>query len=309
MIAYDQLSQIIPPDQALANKALATSMSWITGISSLTLPKFAAIVANVQTTSGLSLINAQTSPVSAESANVILNTLATGTGQNGTITISDVLGTAAGVVSANAMINTVSILNNMLLANLTSIYSDMANTVNGDYGPLSGPIVIPTGPAQGAYANANIAFTGNISNISGGSGLIPAAEQEIAKVIAAYPADTALLNNDWASMLTQLDLEAATQKSATLNFNQLIANSTTSIYGFISALPTYGLGTQVGGPNEYLQAVADTTTLGGQAIVATLRQGQSNLKATPIGTTSKIPVNPTPPLPKATLSNAQYPYP
>ena len=110
-------------------------------------------------------------------------------------------------------------------------------------------------------------------------------------------------------MLTQLDLEAATQKSATLNFNQLIANSTTSIYGFISALPTYGLGTQVGGPNEYLQAVADTTTLGGQAIVATLRQGQSNLKATPIGTTSKIPVNPTPPLPKATLSNAQYPYP
>jgi hypothetical protein len=45
----DQLSQMIPPDQALANKALAVSMLQITNISTLSLPAFATVVANVQT--------------------------------------------------------------------------------------------------------------------------------------------------------------------------------------------------------------------------------------------------------------------
>jgi hypothetical protein len=309
MIAYDQLSQIIPPDQALANKALATSMSWITGISSLTLPKFAAIVANVQTTSGLPLISSQTSPVSAESANIILSTLATGTGQNGTITLSDLLGTAAGTVSANVMINTVSTINSLNLANLTAIYNYMLNTVNGDYGPLSGPIVIPTGPAHGTYSNANVAFTGNSGNTSSGIGLIPSAQHEIANVISSYPKETTSLNDNWASIMRQLNLEATNQKMANLNFNQLIGNSTTSIYGFVFALPTYGMSSQAGGPNQYLQAVANTDTLSGQAIIATLRQGQSNLKSTAIGTNSQIPGNPNPLIPQATLSSSQYTYP
>ena len=313
MIAYDQLSQIIPPDQALANKALGTSMAWITGIASLTLPKLAAIVANVQTTAGLPLINAQTSPVSSATANIILQTLATGTGQYGTIQISDLLGTAAGTVSANAMINTVSTFSKINLSNLTGIYNNMANTVNGVYGdPITGPIIIPTGPAQGNYTNADEAFLGNVGNISNATsniGLIPSAEKEISNIMSTNSSNVEILNNNWGAMLSQLNTEAKVQTQANLKFNELIGNSTTSIYSFVFSLPSYGSSTYVGGPNQYLQAVADATTLSGQAIIGTLRQGQSNLKARPIGTSNQIPVDPSPPLPKATLSPAQYPYP
>lgn len=44
MIALDRLQQIIPADQALANKALATSLAQVGGISKLTLQQFSVLV-------------------------------------------------------------------------------------------------------------------------------------------------------------------------------------------------------------------------------------------------------------------------
>jgi hypothetical protein len=53
MIAYDRLSQIIPPDMALANKALQVSLQQISGISEMNLPTLANTVSVMQTTKDL----------------------------------------------------------------------------------------------------------------------------------------------------------------------------------------------------------------------------------------------------------------
>jgi hypothetical protein len=203
----------------------------------------------------------------------------------------------------------------------------MLNTVNGTYvihvpnpaydpdlppGPgnleyLGWKVVVPSGPGAGTYAlyttpalAINAAFT---------NGLIPAVQSVIAGFSGSNPTQYASLNSNWSNIVNQLNLEKSIQTKANLNFANLVPNSTSSIYGFVLSLPSYGQDTSVGGTNQYIQAVADKTTLGGQAIIGTLRQGQSNVSGTGIGTNSNVPVAANPPPPTATLTPAQYPYP
>jgi len=172
--AYDNLSLMIPPEIALANKALAVSMQGITNISTLTLPALASAAANVQTTFGLPVVSAQTSAVSPATANTLLATAGSGTGQNNTVLINNVMGTAAGTVMTNALSNTTSIISKLPVQGLAQVYQDMYKTVTGVYGnPITGPVVIPSGPAAGTYpaaTAANLAFTTAASGTTAATG-------------------------------------------------------------------------------------------------------------------------------------------
>jgi len=299
MIAYDRLSQIIPADQALAAKALATSLQQIAGITNMSLPVLANTVSQLQTTNNLPLVSALTQAVPANVANVFINS-AGGTGTNNTVLIIDILGTAAGTVHTQALTNTVAQFNTMNLISLTSTYTTMANVVNGDYGdPITGPVVILTGPYANTYTNADDAF---------GNALIPGAQSEISNTVAAYPTQVTTLNQDWGNMANQLVLEQNQQANANLNFSELQANSTSSIYGFIQSLPSYGADTTEGGTTQFLESVANLTDFTGQSIVASLRQtiNQTVLNAAGIQTNSNIPSDPNPPLPQANLIPATY---
>jgi hypothetical protein len=314
MTALDRLSQIIPPDQALANKALSVALQQITNISSLNLPRLANAVSNVQTNFGLPLVNAQTSAVDPAVANSLVNTLGTGSGPSGTITINDSMGIAAGVVVANAIANTITLINSMDLSDLVSIYNDIQATASGTYGPPEGPIIIATGPAVGTYDNINAAFSGQMANMTsnsaGGNGLIPSVNSNvIPTLITTYPSQTANLNTNWNNMMTQLNSEKTIQESASVQFANLLPNSNPAIYSFVISIPSYGQDTSANSSFQYLESVADLTTLGGQSLVAALRQGQTNINATGIATTSNVPVDPNPPPPEAALTPSQYPYP
>ena len=299
MIAYDRLSQIIPADQALANKALATSLQQIAGITNMTLPVLANTISNLQTTSNLPLVTAQTQAVPANVANVFINS-AGGTGNNNTVLIIDILGTAAGTVHTRALTNTVSQFSTMNLVSLTSTYQTMSNVVTGIYGnPITGPVIITTGPYANTYANATVAFS---------NALIPGAQSEISNIVVGYPTQVTTLNQDWTDMANQLVLEQNQQANANLNFSQLQANSNSSIYGFIQSLPQYGADTTEGGTTQFLEAVADLTDFTGESIVASLRQTQNQrvLTAAGIQTNSNVPVAPNPPPPQANLIPATY---
>lgn len=313
MTALDKLSQIIPPDQALANKALSTALQQITNISSLNLPRLANAVSNVQTNFGLPLVNAQKTAVDPAVANNISNTLGVGSGTNGTLTIDDSMGIAAGFVVTSAFNNVITLVNSIDLSNLANIYTDMTATANGSYGPATGPITILTGPAAGTYDNIDAAFSGQEANANagtGGNGLIPSVNSNvIPNIIAAYPSQTTSLNSNWGNMMTQLNTEKKVQQSATIDFANLTPGSNPPIYSFVLSLPQYGQDTAANGAFQYLESVADLTNLTGQTLVAALRQGQSNIATTGIATTSNVPVNPNPPPPEATLTKSQYPYP
>lgn len=299
MIAYDRLSQIIPADQALANKALATSLQQIAGITNMTLPVLANTISNLQTTSNLPLVTAQTQAVPANVANVFINS-AGGTGNNNTVLIIDILGTAAGTVHTQALTNTVAQFSTMNLVSLTSTYQTMSNVVTGIYGnPITGPVIITTGPYANTYANATVAFS---------NALIPGAQSEISNIVVGYPTQVTTLNQDWTDMANQLVLEQNQQANANLIFSQLQANSNSSIYGFIQSLPQYGADTTEGGTTQFLEAVADLTDFTGESIVASLRQTQNQrvLTAAGIQTNSNVPVAPNPPPPQANLIPATY---
>ena len=311
MIALDRLSQIIPADQALANKALSVSMQGITGITNLTLPGLASTVANVQTNFGLPAVNAQTSAVSANTAAYFNNNLAKGSGPNGTLVIEDILGTAAGYVSTDAMTSTVSTLATMNTAYLLSCYTTMYNCITGVYTDATDPtqvlVVIPAGlpgaGTYGPYATANLAINDAFT-----TGLIPATNSAIANVVSAYPTQTTTLNTNFTNMINQLVKEKNLQTKANLDFAQLIANSQESIYGLVFALPGYGQDTQVGGTAQFFESLAVMTNLSGQSIVAVLRQGQTSIAGTGVGTNNNIPAAGAP-APQAPLIPSQYPYP
>lgn len=300
MIALDRLQNIIPPDQALANKALATSLKQIGGINNLSLPQLSLAVGAVQTTRDLPEITALTEATPPSVANYYINSLATGTGTNDNILVTDILGTAGGFVSAPALTETLDILSGMNTTDLADIYDVMSDVVNGVYGdPIIGPVVIPSGPYAGTYTDANDVFS---------TQLIPAAQTEIGAIVGLYVSEVARLNTLWDSMADQLVLEAGLQSAANLVFADLTANQKSSIYGFIYSLPSYGLDTKQGGITQFLESVCDLTTFTGQSVIACLRQAQNQraLGTAGIVVSSKIPAEPDPPPPEAVLIPSEY---
>jgi hypothetical protein len=300
MIALDRLQQIIPADQALANKALATSLAQIGGIGQLSLEQLAAVTVAQQTTRNLPLVSDLQEPVPIAVANYFTNTLANGTGPDGTIVVMDLLGTAAGWISTDAFVETVQIMSSMNLTTLASIYTVMLEVVQGVYGdPVLGPVIIPSGPYAGTYTDANDVFS---------TVLIPAASAEITALVGSYPTQTSRLNQLWNSVAAQIVRERSLQSSANLVFADLQANQRNSVYGFVYGLPEYGIDTQVGGINQLIQGVADLVTFTGQCIVACMREGQNQqtLNDSGIVVSNQIPDQPAEPPPRANLLPSTY---
>lgn len=330
MIAYDRLSQIVPADQALASKALATSLQQIAGITNMTLPVLANTTTNLQTTNNLPLISNLSNAVPSAVANYYSNI--TGSGGN-TVVVCDILGIAAGYQVTNNFINTVSTLGDTNTANLTTIYQTMHSVVGNVYGdPVMGPVTIPAGnPAAGTYY-ANIGNVGNVSNVviataadnaftgsagddgmgnvlpATGPGLFSVAYPEIANIASTSPGQVASLNSYFNSMATQVIKEKSLQVTAQIDFANLVPNNSPSVYSLIYSLPTYGQQTEQGGMAQFWEGIADITTFTGQAIVATLREGVNKalLGGAGIQTNALVPSDPNPPLAQANLIPGTY---
>jgi hypothetical protein len=304
MITYERLSKIIPADQALACKAMTVSLQQIKNIDTLSSPQLATAFVGTVTTKDLDQINALTTAVPANVAAYYTNTYATGTGTGNTLVLTDLLGAAVGVTYIDQLNNVVATLNSLsnvgALANLTSIYSRMANTVNGVYGnAVTGPVTIPTGYAAGTYANADVAFS---------NALISNAVVEIGNIVTAYPTQTTSLNSEFNTMAQKVITESNNLNLATINIAALTTDDRGPVMSFVESLPTYGVNKEQNGPTWFLEQVADLTTLGGQAIVGCLREGQNLavLNNIGIGVDTSIPSQPSSPNPVANLIPSTY---
>jgi len=314
MIAYDRLSQIVPADQALASKALATSLQQIAGITNMTLPVLANVVTNLQTTNNLPQISALTQAVPSSVATYLSNIAGT---DGVSVGVCDVLGIAAGYQVTDYFINTVSTLANTNVANLTSIYSTMNSVVGNVYGDsINGPVTIPGGqPAAGTYY-----ATGNVGNVTAtaadaaitgsggdtpptGPGLIPVAQIEIGNISNSSSAQVSTLNSYFTSMSAQVVQEQTLQTAAQIDFANLIPNNSPTVYSLVYNLPSYGRQNKQGQMAQFWEGVANIDTFTGQAIVATLREGVNGTVLTNAGiqTNAVVPSDPNPPLAQANL--------
>lgn len=288
MIAYDRLSQIIPSDMALANKALQVALQQISGITNLSLPTLATTVSAMESiANSLPLINQQTTPIGYDTRAYYLNVLgASGTGECNTYLTIDFLGTAAGHNIGTPLDNTTRILETMNTTYLQSCYQTMLNCLNGDYTveipdpapppppdpPLAStwevtiPPGLPGAGTYGPYATAALAVNDAFTN-----GLIPATQAELVSLVAAYPVQCATMNSNFQTICQQMNQEQDAQTRAGLEWGNyyanLQANTQSSTMGFIFGLPAYGQDTIEGGAAQFIQNIADYTSITGTITV------------------------------------------
>lgn len=287
MIAYDKLSQIIPSDLALANKALQVALQQITGLPNMTLATLGAAVKAQNTNKGLPAINQQTRAVSPSTKTYLLTQLGRGTGPCGSITTMDMLGTAAGWKVAGNLTSTASQLSTMNTTTLQSGYQNVINCMSGAYdyhipNPSYPPTlpqylgwacIVPSGLGAGDYRTYTTQADARNAAIAG---IIAAIQGYLPTLVATYPSQTTLMNSNFGNICEQMGNEQDLQYRAGLRFGDfyanLTANSQTAIFSFAMSLPSYGQDTQQGGTAQYLEAIADynpfvgTITLGSKTI-------------------------------------------
>jgi hypothetical protein len=221
---------------------------------------------SIETLKGLYLLESLTTPVPNTITQYLKNNFATGTGPYGTFTVMDFVGTAAGVNVTNLMLQVPTLIDAIDVAVLQGLYDDMLATVSGTYGANTGPVTIPAGPAAGVYATGDLAFT---------TGLIPAAQAEIANLIATYPNQTNDLNSVFNTISEQIFREAVNQAKTGLNYDSLPGDIQSNALSFASSLAQYGQDNTPKNAAEFLNTVAQFGTLPGQAIIGALREGRN----------------------------------
>lgn len=300
-ITYERLSRIIPSDQALANKAIQVSLQQIKNISTLTLAQLAAAFSNMQTTRDLPAISALQQAVPASVAAYYNSTYATGSGPNGTLVITDLLGAAVGIPFTSDLTNVTTTINSMntagILGTLTVTYVRMKDTVDGVYS-VGNTVVIPPGPGEGTYGNVDSALSALISNAS----------SEVSGIQNSYPSQSANLNTNFTDMASSIATENTNLSLASIDIPNLLTTGRGPIMSFVQSLPNYGINTQENGPSQFLETVADLNTQGGQAIVACLREGRNAaaLSAVNVGVDTNIPSTPDTIPPQANLIPSTY---
>jgi hypothetical protein len=293
---FQLLSQIIPPDQALANQCLRISFQQIKNIFEVALPVLAESYLNLTTTKDLTQVNALTTAVPQSTVNFYNATLANGSGPQNTLILGDLIGAAAGIGYTDRILNTVSIFDSVSsdpnFANLVITYQRMDNTLSGVYGDaVIGPVIIPSGPARGiytaTYANTTDTPEGGGSPVTTevlvesaganafGNGLIPNAESFVSSFLSTNPGLASILNANWSGMAQKILNEDSRIRSASIVIEDLIPNQREAVLSFAQNLTAYGTDNDANGAAQYLNQVSNKSSLGGQAIIGALRQGKN----------------------------------
>ena len=300
-ITYERLSRVIPADQALANKAMQVSLQQIKNISTLSLAQLASAFIGMETTRDLPAISALQQAVPASVAAYYSSAYATGSGPNGTLVITDLLGAAVGVPFTSDLTNVTTTINSMttagILGTLTVTYVRMKDTVDGVYN-VGNTVIIPAGPGAGTYGNVDLAL----------SALISDASNTVTGIQSVYPTQSANLNVNFTDMGASLVSENTNLALASIDIANLVVQGRGAIMSFVQSLPDYGVDTEKNGPSQFLEAVADLNTQGGQAIVACLREGRNAaaLSAVNVGVDTNIPSTPDTIPPQANLIPSTY---
>lgn len=274
MITYDRLKLIIPADQALACKALQVSLQQIKGISEIPLENLAGAFLAIETTDNLSNINALTSPVPESTANFYANNYATGSGPNGTLYLTDVIGFpvgGTGNVYTEAVSNVFNTMNVMSTAgafdNLINVYTIMQDVNSGVYGdPVNGPIANVPLDIANSFSNATVCYADL---------LLPAANANIISIVSSNPTQVTSLNSKFNYLADSVILEIDTLLDAGLDLFQTDPSGRIGVTSFVQSLPDYGKDQSENGPAWYLEQVTDTSTLSGQSVIGVMREGRN----------------------------------
>ena len=295
----DELGKIIPQADAVANKAIQVALQQIPSIADSTLPALAEtargytdqpwnpaqpylvndLVADgepvpefyraqqdvpvgidignttywspttldgLSTLAGLPLVQDLATPVPAAVTSFFANNVATGSGPEGTITTCDVLGTAIDYNNIAATFNTAT-------ATITALDGD---------GTLNALKATYTAMLTAANDAAMIAY-------------IATANTDIDNVIIAAAGSTTTLNTAFVTIAQSLSDEKALQIRAGINYFDLPPGEQVSVMAFVQNLAGYAQLTADCEAAEFLEQIADTSIVGGQALIGAMREARN----------------------------------
>ena len=262
------LTNILPPDLAVAAGAFAASMQQIKNIESIPIEKFAQVAANIETTKDLPLINGTDVPADQSLVNTASELVALGSGAYGTYTMSDFLGSMSGLPYPwKTLMTQISLLetgpNNSAAAlggTLYEIYENLYNAVTA-----ASPVMLTI------------------------QGFIDQADAEISAIRSRSPLLSNRLNTVWDLTGKQLTIEQRARYTALPPVpdpqDTFLSVYPVALYSFTDSMPVYS---KLTNPHLYAQTlenISDWGTIGGQSIVGMMRESRNEERLAKIGIT------------------------
>lgn len=244
---------ILPADIATAAGAFGASMQQIKNILNIPIEKFAQVVSNVETTKGLA-VNGTSVPTDNTLVDAALPLVALGSGPSGTYTSSDFFGSMSGIPY--------------------------------DWKNIQRLILeLQTPTLLAIYANLYTAVQGGISATV--QTYIDQANAEIAIIRSVHPGKSIELNTLWESIGTQLTIEQRTRNNSFYPLpnprDAHIALYPIIQYSFVDSIPKYAVNTLPGMYAQTIEAISDLDLIGGQSIVAMMRENRNEARLSEIG--------------------------
>jgi hypothetical protein len=156
----------------------------------------------------------------------------------------------------------------------------------------------------GALAGLNIALTSIVTRVNDAQVIsdIATANSAIATVASGYPVDVATLNTAWTYISNCVNQELEYQNLVPLNYLDVTSSSVagnSDVYSFAQNISNFGKDCVSGGSWDFLKQVADNTTLGGQSLTAGLqvaanqeRLGNAGIGILPFPIPENLPITP-----------------
>ena len=272
---------ILPDDIAISTGAFSVSMQQINNIAGADIEKFAQVVFSIETTKGLNLVNGTDVPVDTALANAAFAALAKGSGPSGSYTMSDFFGAMSGLPYYWQEIynNIIDIQTN----ELKTIYSSLYDLVS----------IVPD-------YNIDIEV----------EALIVLANDEIARILANNQLKAANLNKIYNLVGTQLANEQEARYSVIYPVpsptrDPKINPYPSTIINFVNSISELAQSTAPNMTAQTLEAITDLSTVGGQSVIALMRQERNQAKLQLAGITldNTIPGELDPKLAQILLAN------
>jgi len=324
-----RLDQILPGDLAIANDALSRSLLQVKNIFDTNPIDLGNTLSVIETNKGLVDILSFTQPVPSDVVTFFQSGVDNGTGTHGEILVVDVIGSAAGynITSAWQTLNsTIQALESA--GSLYTIYRDMGSSSSstgvfrvmkyalaGTYTSGVGPYTatIPVGVyGAGTYDNGGAGYAtiaDLMDAIFDGAGALPGlisiANGIITSLASTHNTESASCNALMLQVADQMISEYTHQTNADIVFAD-IASSRSTILSFGQSLYNYAQDTSVGGLAYFLENIADTSTLGGQATVASMREARNYQRLQVLGFEPDTLLDTSAEQTSASLSSSQY---
>jgi hypothetical protein len=303
----DDLKGIIPDDLAVANAAVARSFGQIKGIQGSDSRTLGATIASLENLRDLPDLENQSQYVTEGVKQFWQDyygndyDIKLGTGNFDTMVLSDVIGFAAGYNSAAPIKDSAPLLDSLntsgalgAFTQSQGIYETIQTFCTGIWTaedpmmPGDWYTIIPAGWAAagtyGPFATDEEAFEDAWLN-----GIIPYTAVASADIYENNP-DAQTVNANDTIWQEQYGREYLNRQRMDLVVGDIRPSDQTAI-SFAQSLSSYGTETDFGGPAMWLERVVDVSSLGGQSVIAAMREGRNANKLSSIGLQTDAPLN------------------